>query len=347
MQRKRRGAMHQPTQNALVFYLISLSYMLIVSLLYFVSFAPLLTLVLTQPGSGLRALTLLCPALGIAVLLPLRMSFAQAMNARCHGEAFSLQTAFNTSLYGEKLAEGVLYMLHLIKWAIPLAGAFGVLYYLYTDMEAFTLIKAITDFGLAVTAVWNGLMQFITGLFGGGGEWLPGGITEGLYAILGIVGLCALFFVWGVVRNSAYRYIWAEATELDKNPHFEARRSLRGRRFAQLGVALINLLLLLPALFALYRLIDPLQTVEALASQYADALVTQTALPPLSIPYGKLALVFFACYLPLLPLRRMLTATFATARFRRPLVSPEQAQPSAAQPLLYEDKPAAPANRRG
>ena len=214
-------------------------------------------------------------------------------------------------------------------------------------MEAFTLIKAITDFGTAVTAVWNGFAQFVTGIFGGGGEWLPGGITEGLYAILGIVGLCALFFVWGVVRNSAYRYIWAEATELDKNPRFEARRSLRGRRFAQLGVALINLVLLLPALLVLYRLIDPQQTVEALASQYADALVSQTALPPLNIPYGKLAFVFFVCYLPLLPLRRMLTAAFATAHFRRSQLMPEQAEPSAAQQLLYEDKPAAPANRRG
>jgi hypothetical protein len=63
-------------------------------------------------------------------------------------------------------------------------------------------------------------------------------------------------------------------------------------------VALINLMLLLPALFVLYRLIDPLQTVETLASQYADALVSQTTLPPLSIPYGKLALMFFGCYLP-------------------------------------------------
>jgi hypothetical protein len=43
----------------------------------------------------------------------------------------------------------------------------------------------------------------------------------------------------------------------------------------------------------------------------------------------------------------MLTATFATARFRRQQLSPEHAQSSAAQPLLYEDKPAAPANRRG
>jgi len=346
MQTKRRSNRFHSTQNALAFYLSSLLYVLIVSLLYCISFAPLVALVYAEKGSAMRYLALLCPLLVIFLLLPLRFSFAQALAGRFRGEAFSLKEAFNLSLYGEKLAEGVIYALHLIKWAIPLGAAGGVLYYLYTDTEAFTLIKGITEFGTAATAVWNGIVQF----FGGAQSAAAGGIAEGLFTILGIVGLCVLLLLTGVMRNSAYRYIWAEATELDKNPHFEARRSLRGRRWKQLGVALINLVLLLPALIVLYRLIEPKQALETLASQYADALVSQSALPAIAVPYGTLAIVFFVCYLPLLPIRRMMTAFFATARIRRQLQTQETAPSNGnggePMPPLYEDKPAAPANRK-
>lgn len=346
MQIKGRGNRLHLTQNALAFYLDTLLYALIASLLLGISLSPLLALVYAGEGSALKYLALLSPLLILFVLLPLRFSFAQAMAARFRGEAFSLKTAFSTSLYGEKLAEGVIYVLHLIKWSLPLGAAGWALYYLYTNVEAFELMKGISDFGAAASAVWNGVLRF----FGGAQSAAVGGIAEGLYAMLGIIGLCLLLLLVGVMRNSAYRYIWADATELDKNPHFEARRSLRGRRWKQLGVSLINLALLLPALIVLYRLIEPKQTVETLAAQYADALVSQTALPPIAIPYGKLAIVFFACYLPLLPVRRMITAFFATARIRRQLQAPDAAQPNGSGapqiPPLYEDKPAAPTARK-
>lgn len=344
MRMMKSGARRNPTQSGLAFYLAALLYMLVMSVVFFLSFTPLLALVLTEPGSPLRYLALLCPLLVVFVAMPLRFSFAQAMKNRYHGEAFTLSAAFSPSLYGEKLAEGLLYLLHLAMWAIPLAGSITILYALYVDTEAFTLIKGVTDFGTTATALWNGFLNFFAGIFGGADIAAEGGIVEGLFAICGILGLCALFLLWGAVRNSAYRYIWAEATQLDKNPRYEARRSLRGRRFKQLGVALVNLALFLPVLAALYLLFDVRHTVELLSTQYADALVSGGALPTVHIPYGKLAVVFFACYLPLLPLRRMLTAFFATARIRRQMEISEfdSTVGSAAQqaPLLYEDKPA-------
>ncbi len=340
MQKIRRGA----AQNPLAFYLYTLLYAFIMSLVYAAAFAPLLALFLFERGSALQYLALLCPLVCIFIVLPLRFSFAQALTGRYHRSAFSLRDAFNFSLYGEKVAEGVVYVLHLIKWALPLAAAGWALYYMYLNTEVFALIKGITDFGTAVTAVWNGLIGFF-----GAKNPLPGGITEGLFAILGILGLCVLILLLGTMRNSAYRYIWAEATEFDKNPRYEARRSLRGRRFKQLGVALINLVLLLPVLVVLYRIIEPKETLEQLANQYADALVSGTALPAVVIPYGQLAIVFFACFLPLLPVRRMITAYFATARIRKQLLPPDPGQANGPtqdqRPPLYEDKPA-PARRK-
>jgi hypothetical protein len=341
MQKIRRRS----AQNPLMFYLDALLYALLMSLIYAASFAPLLALFLFDGESPLRYLALLCPLLCILIVLPLRFSFAQALTGRYHHATFSLREAFNFSLYGEKVAEGVVYVLHLIKWTLPLAAAGGVLYYLYLNTEVFSLIKGITNFGTAATAVWNGLLGFF-----GAKDLLPGGITEGLLAIPIIVGACLLFLLWGVVRNSAYRYLWAEATELDKNPRLEARRSLRGRRLKQLGAALINLALLMPALIALYRIVAPKETIEQLANQYADAFVSEIALPAIVIPYGKLAIVFFAFFLPLLPIRRMITAYFATARIRRQMQPPEPAQANGGaqgqMPPLYEDKPDAPTGRK-
>lgn len=344
MQTKQRGAGRMRVQSPLALYLNSLLALFIISLLCILSFAPLLALLFAKGSAG-RYLALLCPLLVIFLLLPLRFSFAQAMTARYRHEPFTLKEAFSFSLYGEKLSEGLLYALHIIKWMLPLLAAGAVLYYVYMQTEAFYLVKGITDFGTGAAALWAGLLNFIVGIFGGTYTALPGGIMEGLYTILGIVGLCVLILLLGVVRTSAYRYIWAEATELDKNPRVEARRSLRGRRWKQLGVSLMNLVLLLPALIVFIQIIQPKQAIDDLAMRLADALVAGTV-PVIEIPYGKLALVFFVCYLPFVPLRRMLTAHFATAYIRRQTFASEPAQEeSAASPLLYEDKPDVPNGR--
>lgn len=349
MHMKQRSTRRMSVQSPLVFYLITLLTVFIISLLYVISFAPLLALIVFEKGSFWQYLAFLCPIALIFFILPLRFSFAQALTSRYHHIPFSLRTAFNPSLYGEKLAEGLLYALHIIKWMLPLLAAGGVLYYLYTDTDVFTLVKGVTDFGAAVTAVWNGFIHFIAGIFGSTKDVLPGGIVEGVFAILGILCACLLFLLWGIVRNSAFRYIWAEATELDKNPRYEARRSLRGRRFAQLGVALINLVLLAPALIVLYQIIEPKQAIEDIAMQFADAIVAET-LAEITIPYGKLAVVFFGCYLPFLPLRRIITAHFATVRIRKQVRAPEVVAAGGSEqeqiPLLYEDKPTTPMERR-
>jgi len=350
MQSKQHGTMRRGAQSPLVFYLYTLLSVFITSLLLAVSLAPLLALFLFDAGSSWRYLALLSPLLLMFLLLPLRFSFAQAVTDRYHQKPFSLKTAFSLSLYGEKTAEGLLYALHIIKWMVPLLTAFGILYYFYMETEVFQLIKGLTDFGTAMAALWNSFLNFFAGIFGGSVDAVPGGIADGFIAVLVILGVCLLFVIWGIVRNSAYRYLWAESTELDKNPRYEARRSLRGRRMKQLGIALINLALLAPAIVLLCYLIQPKQAIETLSTQLADAIIAETP-PTITIPYAKLAIVFFVSYLPLVPLRRIITAHFATARIRYQLYASNGVPVNGAgqeepKPILYEDKPAPKAAKK-
>jgi len=343
MQTRKRGAGRAGAQGPLQYYLAALAYTFIASLICAAAFAPLSALFLFAEGSALKYLALLCPALVFFIVLPLRFSFAQALGDRYREMPFSLKTAFSFSLYGEKVAEGFWYALHLLKWAIPLAIFGGVLYYMYVNSGTFMdTIIGFTAFGKSVTDVWNGFINFFAGIFGGTQTTVSGGIGETFIVILVIIGILLVVFIWGVVRNSAYRYIWAGATLLDKNPRFEARRSLRGRRFEQLMVALLNLVLLAPVIVVLYLFIAPKEAISEFALRYADALAAETALPEIVIPYGKLAVVFFACYLPLVPLRRIITAHFATARIRRMMAPPQPgagSEPPQQLPLLYQDGP--------
>ncbi|MBE0600861.1 MAG: hypothetical protein IH607_03675, partial [Firmicutes bacterium] len=245
-------------QHPILYYLSALAYVFLAALLYGVVFLPLGALFVFAEGSALRYLALLSPVLLILIVLPLRFSFAQALLDRYRNRPFSLKTAFSFSLYGEKVAEGFLYLLHILKWAIPLAALGIAAYMLLFDTVAFTQpVIDITNIGRAAADVWHGIGNFFKGIFGGEPYTLTGGFGEGIVFLLVVAGVCVLILLFGVMRNSAYRYIWADATSLDKNPRLEARRSLRGRRFQQLGVALANLLLLSPVIIVLYNTFAP------------------------------------------------------------------------------------------
>lgn len=329
-------------QSPILYYLSALAYVFLAALMYFVALMPLGALVLFADGSVLRFLALLSPLLFILVVLPLRFSFAQALTDRYHHRPFSLKTAFSFSLYGEKVAEGFLYLLHVLKWAIPLLVFGFVSYALLFDALAFTEpVMDITALGQSVTDVWHGIGNFFVGIFGGEPNTLAGGFGEGIVTLLAIAGVCLLILLFGVVRNSAYRYIWAEATELDKNPRLEARRSLRGRRFQQLGIALINLLLLSPVVIVLYNFFAPKDALTDITLRAMELLTGEASLMVSAVPYGTFAIVFFACWLPLVPVRRIITASFATARLHHQARPPQSGAGEAQEPTptLYQDMP--------
>ena len=158
---------------------------------------------------------------------------------------------------------------------------------------------------------WCGVANFFLGLLGGTPLVPPENtLMDGVAAVLAALGLGLAIWLYGAVRNSATRYIWVLATRSDHAPRKELRRRLRGRRLAQLGTALINL-----ALWAPFALVAG-GAVKGVITDVSDGLMTaiaQQSLPviDLAAAVGPLFAAFLLLYMPLLPVRRMLTAAFA------------------------------------
>ena len=289
-------------QNAFVFYVRMLAYTLIALALRAAVLAPLACLFVCE--GWMRALAALCPALAVLVVLPLRASFAQAMMQK--PRSFSFDTAFSFANYGQKLRLGLLSVLRVILWSIPMALLLAGAYYCYTMVDALTIFQTINDLGnncaqlLKLSTVNNFLL--------------------GVGVVGAALGLGALVWMWGVMRGSANRYIWAEAISTDRIPRAEIRRRLHGRRLAQLGVAIVNLILWLPFLMtvgcALKGAVSDASTLLMMA-------ITTGELPKLDLISAAVPVAgaFALLYLPLLPLRRWNTAAFAA---RKPRVKMEK-----------------------
>lgn len=286
--------------NPFVFYLRMLVYVIAQLVIRAVTFAPLACLVVdTLPVWG----ALLCPALMIFVVLPLRFSFAEAVAFGQQG--FSFGKAFSFADYGEKLKQSLLHALHVLKWGLPLAALCGYAYYWYSEVDALTVLKTIT----AIGEWWTGLCAAVAGFFGAEAVAPAAAMMDGVLVVMGVVALTIVVWMYGAVRNSATRYIWAQANQQDRNVKAEVRRRLRGRRWAQLGVAVINLVLWAPFVgFTLYSLMD---AVSSLSSQLMMLVAGSLPKLDLSGEVKPLILSFALLYLPLLPVRRWLTASFA------------------------------------
>ena len=297
--------------NPLTFYLRMLLYMFVALLLRLLALAPLACLFVFPAGSPLKLLALLCPVLLVLLVLPLRYSFAEAMVRRDGRRYFSFDTALNLGNYGEKLAESLLHAAHVIKWGIPFFAMLIYGYYWYKEVDALTLLSTLTQLGRGWTNTWCSVANFFLGLVGGAQLTPPQNtLMDGVAAVLAVLGLGVAVWLYGAVRNSAARYVWAYANRNDHSPRKELRRRLRGRRLAQLGVSLINLVLWIP--FAIVAV----TAVKGAVSGAAEALmaaITQQGSAGLDMAAAVVPLLaaFVCLYMPLLPIRRILTAAFA------------------------------------
>ena len=299
-------------QNALVYYVRMFVYMLLALVLRVIALAPAACLFVCD--GWMRWLSVLCPVLVIFVILPLRWSFAQTMTQR--PRRFSFDVAFSFAHYGEKLRGSLLHVLHVFKWGLPLAAMAGGAYYCYTQVDALTLFQSINEIGNACAAGLTAAANWIAGLVGGTEMVVTANnFMLGAGAVAAVFGLGVLIWLWGAVRNSATRYIWAIAAETDRVPRAEVRRRLQNRRMRQLGVGLINLILLLPFLYTVFAAgktaVSDLSTMLRMA-------ITTGELPTVDLlaVAAPVAGAFFALYLPLLPLRRWNTAAFALRKRR-------------------------------
>lgn len=310
----------QPTrQNPITFYLRVLLYMFVALLLRAITFAPLAFLFLFPAGSPWQYLALLCPVLLVFFLLPLRFSFADALVQRPHQRNFSFDIALSTRHYGSKLGQSLLHLLSVAKWGIPLAALLGYGYWSYVGTDMSSLRDQLSVLGTQVAGFGLGIANWFRSLFGsidmltydGTGFWVGVGV------ILTVLALTILLLLWGTLRNSAYRYIWALAKHQELPPHKEARRRLKGRRWTQLFIGLVNLVLWAPFL---YMLAITLKDVTSdISTTLAFAMSGRILnLPGLGATLFPVLFALLVLYMPLLPLRRILTAHFATKNIPDP-----------------------------
>lgn len=326
--------------NPLTFYLRMLLYMFIALFLRVVTFLPLCALFVFPSGSPLKWLALLCPALLFFFLLPLRYSFADALVQRPRQRRFSFDTALSMGNYGEKLAESLLHAVNVIKWGIPLFAMLAYCYYCYGEVDMFTLLGSLSAIGKGLTDFWCGICNFFITLFGSIHTLTSaGGLMEGLYVIFAVLGLGVLIWLYGALRNSASRYIWVTATREERSPRTDARRRLRGRRWRQVVVGLCNLVLWTPFLIVV---LSVMKDVLSDVSSQLMMIIAQQKMPSLDMAKAVMPLVFafVFLYMPLLPVRRYLTAAFAARKPRR--VAPRKAEARTAQQVTGTTPAAAP-----
>ena len=281
-----------------VVYLRMLVYSFVAVAVRAVALLPLWSLWAFPAGSPWRWLALLCPLAYVFFVLPMRFSFAEALL-----EDFTFSRAFSTHLYGEKIAEGVVHALHVMKWGLPTL-CLGIGYFFWysylRDMNAGAFFELFGSLGKGMTDVIN-LVAYVP----------DGGVVEGLIVALIPLGIGLLVWLYGAVRNSATRYLWVLATAQEHDLRKERRRRLMGRRLRQLGVALVNLALFVPSLVAAGIALK--DSLIGLSDAMLSALIAQT---PMGLDATRavwpLVLSFVLFYLPLLPVRRALTAAFAT-----------------------------------
>ena len=303
-------------QNPLLFYLRMFLYTLIALVLRLAALAPLAARVVDRLPSWLA---LLCPVLFLFVVMPLRFSFGDAMAQRRGERFFDFRRAFSLADYGEKLSQSLMHALHVAKWGLPLAAMGLLAFYWYQTVDALTVFQTVTEMGRLASQT----ACTVANLFGAGMTPPANTLMDGVFVVLGIVGAGVAVWAWGAVRNSATRYIWAIAVREDRTPAVELRRRLRGRRWAQLGIGLINLALMVPfwSLTAA-RFKDAL---SILSTQLMMSIAAGTALQmDSSEHFLPVAVYFCTLYLPLLPIRRWLTASFALReRSRKADAAPE------------------------
>lgn len=318
--------MQQFRQSSFVFYLRMLLYMFIALFLRLAALCPLACLFVFPEGSALRWLWVLCPVLVVLLILPLRFSFAQAAVQQPGKRFFSFDSALGLNHYGEKLSESLLHVLNVLKWGIPLAVMLGVAYYWYSGVDALTVLKTVTAIGEGAETAWYGVVNFFRGLFGAEALAVPqNNIMTGVFVLLAVLAVGVLIWLYGAVRNSATRYVWAIATREDRDLRPERRRRLMGRRWKQLGMGLVNLLLWVPFLLVVAFVTG--DVLSEVSNQLMMSLL-QGKLPVMNMAGAAtpLLLAFLFLYMPLLPLRRWVTARFASQERRQ--AAPRQAAQS-------------------
>ena len=288
-------------------YIPMVGYVLIALLVRAVVCSPLILLKAAEPGSVLAWLAILCPVLIVALVLPLRFSFAEEAIATMQNGVFSIRQALSLARYKEKLLAGIKHALRVLCWGIPLLLVLAGLYYLLVWMDVFATVRLITTFGKTAASVFSGIGGFFAGLFGGSGVQLDYGFREGIYVMVGIGVVAIMILLWGAWRCSVYRYLWAYRTRNGAGYSVKIKAAMRENRGRQLLTGMYNAFLCLPSL-ALALLIS--LTIYSKIMEFIIVLYNEGIMQPIAISTGEWVLlaVGLVLHLLILPVRRSVSA---------------------------------------
>ncbi len=278
-------------KNLISKYHIVLSMVLLHTLLRILIVLPVIHFLYT--GSKNMILPIASIILYVLVALPLRSSFAESMEKLSRNEPVTIMQSFSFCNYQDKFVFQIKQLLKLVLWAIPFIAIVGACVYLQYVNRDFIAMR-------------NQLAKI--------GAWLYGAnasMVEGIKTIL-IAILCSwLFILFGTIKNVGLRYLYHSPIRFAVMPYAELRRCLHGQKVIQFCIGFIELVLLLPAVSVLYFSV---LTIYNQTNNLLSFLPTITSLRTLLPTF----LTAFGLYVLFLPLRKILSASFAAhCRYHR------------------------------
>ena len=231
-----------------------------------------LTPLLFLTDSSLKVFALLAVPFWILLVFWGRVNAADGMRDSLRGGSLFSYKLIDPSEYGKKLAYGLKRMLMLLFWSVPLIACLVIAKIHYSgDMDGFTLLRGIKDFG--------------------GGELMTGV----LYLIAIFVG-AVLLVAFGCAFHSGDRHAF-----IRNNP-----KMLRGHHGKIVLCWICSLITILPIIIAIVaviiRYLPVLQDLNGLVMKTVSLPSTKVSLIILAVG-GVLTI-------PLLPLRSLIPAAF-------------------------------------
>jgi len=272
---KATNAWQQALKQAKGRYADLLAGSLVQAALRLLALCPLLGL-LAPRTSPLKYLAALTPLAIVFVIFPLRASMAEAMADFMAGGKFCTKKLVSFDRYAEKLKNALGHAGLVLLWALPLMAALGYLAFAFVgggEIDALTALRFV----------------------GGIGDLVGGSFMEGIVLMVLALIVLALPMCYGLCRLSSCRHLWALKAPVSV---------LNGARIRQVGLGLVNTLLLLP-LFALAAWVG-LDIVKAFLDSFS--------FPSMTKYVYILAAGAAVLYLPLLPLRKLSVACFSKAQ---------------------------------
>lgn len=255
-----------------------------------------LAYVFLPPGSWLRLMLLLCPALWVYFVCPARVRYGAIMAAFAKNEAAPLRARdlFVREPAWRAVCRGRLRLMR--RWVLPFCAMLLFLLLLFWLANPFAALNVLLGVFGGIATVLGATAAFLPRLLMGEPMAPQAGILGGMAVLMAVLAACLFLFGRGAFRSSAYRFGYTAGM-----PENSGMMPLFKR----------NLLLWLPTLILLLALLA--LSPQELGLMFANVLGAAPLFTvKLHIPQIILASLTAVSYLLLLPIRKLNTVMWAS-----------------------------------